>query len=490
MPTTMNFTLSPALLAQLTGSGNGVYAWAFAFAGANLDPVPGQPGPPPGPPGKVTLVSDGVAQSNLTLALTDATNTTFKSGNVVVVIQENGAGNKSTFDPKVIGDVLSVGAAQTSNFRYDAIEVTLSNSSADVADLTNITQFGQPILLQVGANTRGYNVSGQTLVNDLAALESALPASAKNQLALLQDWKSFPTPPPQPLISGPRETVLTASNLPNNPLNNSSDWTAYVAAFEAIAPNVRLATYFNGVAAAAGPPPVTAVPAALLDYTVTYDGSAPGGPGFWLVPVANVSDMTNAPYSVEIPVTDLTQNIYAQTGTLSVYTSMGGSLVQTYNSFTPNNAYGDIAKYFVAGFDAGFFGGTAHASLNPKVTGTVNLNQTWNWGANYAYGAINAPAIGYNNTTSAGSYDKFAAEFYKNTNAYGYSYSDLISAGGGTNPAISVANSNGVDVSNIGVTLFALSDTPPKTGYVAPSTSYVLPPSSGYANVNYDPIPP
>jgi hypothetical protein len=460
----MNFALSPALLAQLTqgGQGNGVYAWAFAFAGADLD----QAAPNLG---KLTLVEDGVAKST-SLALTDASHPTFTSGNVVVVIQENGAGNKSTFDTTVnhLGDVLSVTAAQTSNFRYDAIEVTLSGTGSDVADLTNITQFGAPIELQVGTDTRGYDVSGQTLSNDLAGLETI---TVKNQLAALQGWRSPAAP-----MADPRETMLTASNIANNPLNNPDDWLAYVTAFEATASNVRLATYFNGVAAQGSDP---AIPAALLDYQVSFDPS--DGGAFWLVPVDGISDTTNAPYSIRIPVAELTQNIYAQIGTLAIYTARGGTPVTPPGGggFTPNNAYGDIAKYFVAGFDAGFIGASARASLNPRVTDTVNLNQSWNWGANYAYGAINTPTIGYSNPVSSGFFDKFAAEFYKNTNAYGYSYSDLISAGGGTNPGISVVNpGTTVDVSDINVTLFASSDAP--AGYVPPGTSYIPPAGTDY----------
>ena len=87
MPTTMNFALSPTLLSHLTtgGAGNGVFAYAFAFEGANL--IPG---------GAVTLVSNGVAAGAPSVALTTAGHTTFSSGKVYIVIQQTGAAAPAT----------------------------------------------------------------------------------------------------------------------------------------------------------------------------------------------------------------------------------------------------------------------------------------------------------------------------------------------------------------------------------------------------------
>src|SRR3954469_8914921 len=82
----MQFALSKKLLGNLTkgGKGNGVFAYAFAFEGANL--IKG---------GAVTLVDNGVAKGSPTIPLTSATDLTFKSGKVYVVIQQTGAGGTS-----------------------------------------------------------------------------------------------------------------------------------------------------------------------------------------------------------------------------------------------------------------------------------------------------------------------------------------------------------------------------------------------------------
>ena len=172
---------------------------------------------------------------------------------------------------------------------------------------------------------------------------------------------------------------------------------------------------------------------------------------------------------------------------------MNGKLVQTFSTFTPNNAWGQITRSLVAGFDAGMWGGSAK-SLNPDVSGRIDLNQTWNWSAPYTYQAITAPSgtnkFGYKNSIGMGTgtvgdpnrkmyYDPFAAVFVKYSNAYGYSYSDLLSEGGGVNPSLSIFDpGTNSDVSKIDVKLFDLGETP--TGYTAPSFAYVPPTGSTY----------
>lgn len=476
MPTTaMNFTLSSTYLTNLTsgGAGNGVYVNATAFDG-NGNFV-----------GTVNLISNGVASGTNALQLTN--NSTLTGGNVIITVQETHGSaiapltlNSST----TIGSLLNTANATASNYRYDAIEVTLLGEGSDVADLTNIVQFGAPMSLSVSysgasglpTDTRGYAISGQTLINDLIALS---PAGSQN----------YPFAPGSPL-NQQRETLSLANNVNPNPLNVATDWNSYVKGFQSVTGDVYLAAYFNGVAGGPGP--------SLSFYSVNYDS---GAGVFWLNPV-ELKGISTTNYSLRIPafqtsgsqVNALTQNIYTQGGTLDVYTAQGGTLVQTYNTFTPNNAYGNIAKYLVAGFDAGFWGGSAH-SANPNAAGKIDLNQTWNWGANYAYAAINAPAgsgnFGYTNSIGTGTgtvgdpdrkmyYDPFAAEFFKNSNAYGYSYSDLISNGGGVNPGISVYDpGTKTNVTAIGVTLFDISETP--TGYKAPTFSYVPPTGATYS---------
>src|SRR5262249_58324228 len=93
-----------------------------------------------------------------------------------------------------------------------------------------------------------------------------------------------------------------------------------------------------------------------------------------------------------------------------------------------------------------------------------------------AYEAINAPSksdhFHYTNSIGTGAgapggadrkmyYDPYAAYFVQNSNAYSYSFSDLLSNGGGTNPAVGIYDtSTGADVPSVGVELFDLNQIP------------------------------
>lgn len=455
--TSMDFTLSNTLLGNITkgGSGNGAYVFAFAFDGnGNLLT-------------SSTLVNNGVAAST---SLQLVNNGTVSGGNVIVVTQQVGKGNTSTLPGMVtsIGDLLNTSTATKLNYRYDAIEFTLLNTGSDVADLTNIVQFGAPMSLSVTYSngttaTRGYSVSGQALVNELTALSP--PGTQK------YPWASGGP------LTGQRETLGLANNVSPNPLNVASDWKSYVTGFGGIAGSVYLSAYFNDTGI-------------LSLYKVVYDKS---NKVYWLNPVSLGKGVPTTTDSIKIPYNALTQNIYTQTGSLSVYTDMNGKLVETFSTFTPNNAWGQITRSLVAGFDAGMWGGSAK-SLNPMVSGKIDLNQTWNWSAPYTYQAITAPDgtknLGYTNSIGMGTgtvgdpdrkmyYDPFAAVFVKYSNAYGYSYSDLLSEGGGVNPSLSLFDpGTNSDVSKIDVTLFDLGETP--TGYTPPSFAYVPPTGSTY----------
>jgi hypothetical protein len=459
--TSMDFTLSSTLLGNITkgGSGNGAYIFAFAFDGA----------------GKLlrssTLVNNGVKAAT-SLQLAD--NGTVSGGNVIIVTQQVGKGKTSTLPGtvKAIGDLVNTAKATQLNFRYDAVEFTLLNSGSDVADLTNIVQFGAPISLSVTysngkTETRGYAVSGQTIVNNLTALS---PAGTQKY-----SWAAGGP------LTGQRETLGLANNVSPNPLNVANDWKTYVTGFGGIAANVYLSAYFNDTGT-------------LSLYKVVYDS---GNKVFWLNPVTLGNGVPTTTNSLKVPFAALAQNIYTQTGSLGVYTAMNGNLVQTFPTFTPNNAWGQITRSLVAGFDAGLWGGSA-SSINPKVSGKIDLNQTWNWSAPYTYQAITAPAgankFGYTNSIGLGTgtvgdpnrkmfYDPFAAEFVKNSNAYGYSYSDLLSEGGGVNPSLSIFDpGTNRNVSSIGVKLFDLGETP--TGYTKPSFAYVPPSGTAYKAAN------
>lgn len=480
MPATMNFDLSATYLANLTsgGSGNGVYAYAFAFEGSSL--IPG---------GAITLINNGVATSTTSIDLTTASDTTFSSGKVYIVVQQTGVGGTSDLLTNVTqpGDLNSVDS-QARNYRFDIVEATLSNSASDVADISSIGQFGSTLTLEVvyntGNATRGYNVSGATLGSTVTSFS---PTGVQNQVF----ESTAPTnPAPPPGITYPantplnelRDLIMPGNNFAPNPIS-SADWTQYVTNFGnwVNSSTLEIVTAFNGS-------PLQPA-AALCDYTVQYDSS--NGGSFWLIPNSTTATQSVASSDyINISVQSLQDNIYLQGGSLNVYAgSMTGALT-TYTTFTPNNAAGAVAKYFVAGFDAGFWGATGN-SVNPLDSSTLDLSQTWNWNANYAYNAVLNTTVGYSNVLGTGSgtasgqnrfYDPYAAAFFANSNAYGYSYTDLISNGGGVSPAVSLWDttlSTAANVSTINVSLYDLSETPP-SGFVTGNTGYVAPTGASY----------
>jgi hypothetical protein len=492
MSTTMNFTLSPTLLGELTnngtGSGNGVYAYAFAFEGNTL--IPG---------GAITLVNSGVATGTNSIALTTASDTTFASGRIFVVVQQTGAGGTSDLLTAVtqVGDITSVDA-QTRNYRFDLLEATLSNSASDVADISDIGEFGSTMTMQIvygtGSATRGYNASGSAIETAVTAFS---PTGAQNQVFEATSPSAVGPAPPSGInypantpLNELRDLVMPGNNFPltaqpgytTNPIQ-SSDWTAYANAFANWVTNssLEIVTTFSGSS--------LQPQAALCDYTVQYDASSSS---FWLIPTTTTATQAVASTDyINIPLQSLIDDIYLQGGSLTVYSGAMTGPSTTYNTFTPNNAAGAVAKYFVAGFDAGFWGATGN-SVNPADSSTLDLSQTWNWNANYAYDAVLNTSVGYSNVlgTGIGSptgqnrfYDPYAAQFFKNSNAYGYSYTDLISNGGGVSPAVSLWDSTiatPANASTINVTLYGLGETPPSSGFATGNTGYVAPSGATY----------
>jgi hypothetical protein len=122
--TTMNFKLSPTLLQSLTagGSGNNVYAYAFAFSSGNLV-------------GSSTLINNGVVD-----ALSINLPTSFPSGAVYVVIQQGGNGTLPS-QIHAIGDINPT-KAQASNYSYQLFEATLSSTPFDQGDISSLNTFG------------------------------------------------------------------------------------------------------------------------------------------------------------------------------------------------------------------------------------------------------------------------------------------------------------------------------------------------------------
>ena len=140
-----------------------------------------------------------------------------------------------------------------------------------------------------------------------------------------------------------------------------------------------------------------------------------------------------------------------------------------------------------------------HVGQSHDPTVKLDLNKTWNWNVNYAYDAtLTNTAIKYTNVLGSGPgttggnnrfYDPWAQEIQKVSNAYGYSYTDLVSSGG-VNPQITLwdpsANGGaGGNVSTINITLYSNSETLPSTsGFQSAPAVYIAPTHTSYTAAN------
>ena len=463
--------------------GNGVYVYATVFGGGT------QVGTP------LALVTDGHVNSTLTINNLNS----LTSGNIVVTMQEThtGAGTLTAFNPTgmAFNQVASATAAATNNYRYDTIELTVTGAtgaSGDAADLTNIVQFGMPIELSANGQTRGFlpNVggapTGQALVD---AMNTLSPTNFQNG-----NWATGSTP-----LSDQRETYMGGNNGDStagstNLLNNPGDWNNYVQALGQVDQHIRIANFFPGVAKTTTAP---AVDPYFVYYDVGYDGHT-----VTMTPIndANYDNLFKQLGSgvqamgsaIKVAATAgdpgygsgnaLTQNIYMQSGDITIVPESGPSVTQLYAA---NNQYAAPVKFLLSGFEAGFWGGQA-LSIPDAVAGNtgaahLDLNQSWNWSGLYAYDAVGTAngAIAnfdYHNTISSARFDPYAAEVFKTSNAYGWSFSDFIaSLGGVTNPTLNLWN--GTADADISIKLFGLTDTP--TGYTQQALNSMYLPATG-----------
>ena len=449
-------------------AGNGVYVYATVFAGGtNVQTY--------------NLVNNGTVSGSLTnLALPSS----LVSGNIVITMQETAGTSIAPFNPTSLAfnQVASASVAATNNYRYDTVELTLTNASGDAADLTNIVQFGMPIALSANGSTRGFlpNVggapTGQALVT---AMDGISPAGFQNGT-----WAAGSTPLASP--ADQRETYMGGNNgnstTNTNLLNQSTDWNAYVQALGQVDQHIRIANFFPGVAASGTTPAVSPY---FVYYDVSYDGHTvtmnPINDANYdaLLQSSGVQAMGSA---IKVAATSsdqgygtgnaLTENIYMQAGNITILPDPGnpaGSYTQLYAA---NNQYAAPVKFLLSGFEAGFWGGQA-LSIPDAVAGNtgaahLDLNKSWNWSALYAYQAVGTANgalanFDYSNTISGARVDPYAAQVFQTSNAYGWSFSDFIaSLGGVTNPTLNLWT--GSADADISITLFGLTDTP--TGYL------------------------
>lgn len=449
MTTTMTFALSPALASQLAAQPNS-YVFALQYAGGQF--VAGS--------STTALVANG-QPGNMTITLP----TSFSSGQVFILVQQNGDGTLGqTISTLNSGNVnaISPDTAQQYGYQYQLVEATLSNSTGDLGDISSVNTFAFPVTYSDVNGARGFapGVVGNTLQS---SLNTIAPGSLQNGLSI-----------------GPAQ----GPNMATNPWP-AADWTAYLTALSNGSSNatktlqdMTIVTYF-------GPSDTVS------QYSVSYNSSTQY---FTLTP-NTTNGATNTDY-IRITYANLLNSIYAQTGAIQISTD-GGNTWTTSTTTTPNTADGTVMKYFVAGFDAGYWGGSG-TSANPNDPSQFDLNDTWNWNYNYAYNATFNPAgsaIVYSNILGSGPgtaggnnrfYDPWAQAVQNASNTYGWSYGDLISQGG-TNPQISLWNATvtpNQQVSNIAVTLYSNTETITSSeGFIGVPPAYVAPPAvnQGYA---------
>jgi hypothetical protein len=443
MTTNVNFALSQTLQQTLTNAGANTYAYAFAFGASS-------PGGTVGLVDYVTLVDAGAVQSSPSLSVSSPG---FYSGAIYVVIQQNGDGTL----PTQITDIADIATlSQSQNYSYQLYEMTLSGSSEDQGDISALNTFGMTstfeVVYQSGSETRGFNSTALEIFNKFP-----------NAVA---DYTGNNFPNPQMLATGP----ATANN--QAPWAGS-DWTSYVDALkspenQAVLSDIEIVYAFQATGT-------------LSHYTLEYVAQDKYGEDyFWLVP--DTSYGANNTDWIQITAQELAQNIYVQTGQLTYYAGGKDAQPQQYSSFTPNNADGGVAMVLVAGFDAGFWGGVG-TSPNELVTDSVNFSKFYNWNVNYAYDAILLEGVGtatYDNALlwygGGQFYDPWAQQFVANSNAYGYSYSDLVSLGG-VNPQVSMYDpAAGANVQTVNITLYDTGETP--TGFQKSNGGYIAPTAS------------
>ncbi|HWT10463.1 MAG TPA: hypothetical protein VN329_14960, partial [Roseomonas sp.] len=458
MSTTLQIELSDQMQAWLAtgGAGNGVSAYAILYGSATAggdanSPLAWQP-----------LVSDGAVQAggSVSMALTSATQATLYGGKVYFLIQSLDDGDPA-IDPATLkqSDITWANAASL-NYRYDSMEVSLTGTPGDAANLTSIEGFGIGMSLSAATGTRGY------------------AASASQMFGWLADAATDPTPG-LPAVSTftagglagqSRQAVSPAiAVVPANdyPLYAASDWDNYIDALKTPQTRIVINGYFNGAgdlqAGAAAGTPVVWRNAGFFSYALEWS-EAEGT--FWLTPTLG-SQIQGA---IRLTPDTLADSVYSTLGTVQIYdTIFSPAPFAIYPGATgmnagANNAWGQVLQQLTLGLTAGYLQSSG-ASPNAAVTAAVDLNKNYNWSPVYAYGTGTTSALGPDVTVR---WDPYSQLFYAHSNSYGTQYADaLMNAYTQGGPQLATFD-NGQNVATMTVTLFADAETPPAGAYTPP----------------------
>lgn len=458
MSTTLQIDLSAQMQSWLStsGAGNGVSAYAILYGSTTPD------GTADTPLAWQNLVSDGVVQGggSVTLDLTTASQTTLYGGKVYFIIQSV-ADASDAIDPSTLEqNAINWTNAASLDYRYDSIEVALTGSTGDAANLTSIGGFGIGMALEASTGSRSYSISAADMFAKLATA-AIDPVSGKPAVTTFTAGG---------LAGQDREAVSPdVAVVPFNdyPLYAPSDWDNYIEALKTPAAPIIVNGYFNGAGDLQANPPAGASViwrnAGFFSYALEW---REGDHSFWLTPTTG-SQIQGA---IKLTPEALTNSIYATNATVELYEVAGGAhpveLYPTSSTMATgaNNAWGQVLQQLTLGLTAGYLQSTG-TSQNGAVTAGIDLNANYNWDPTYAFGNNTTSALGSDVTVR---WDPYAKLFYEYSNSYGSQYSDALmnayAQGGPQLPTFA----NGANISTLTVTLYADSETPPAGDYTAP----------------------
>ena len=161
--------------------------------------------------------------------------------------------------------------------------------------------------------------------------------------------------------------------------------------------------------------------------------------------------------SKELLRNDRTGEVVAHVSMFTPIRGESGELI----GYEEQSKEGAVIRDLATGFTGGYYARTG-SSLNPSVSGTINLNKEWNWDPTYTFQSNTTGTIPTSSGLAYNLYDPYAQVFYKYTDSYGAGYSDNLTRALSVGPLISVANGPNLnaDSNDISVTLFADNESP------------------------------
>ncbi len=461
MTTTLEIELSAQMQTWLSqgatpGVGNGVSVFAILYGSA----TPG--GSADTPISSVTLVDNGTvnAGGSFSIDLTTSTQPQLYGGKVYFIIQS--VSDPSTvIDPTTLSQsAITWGNAAALGYRYDSIEVSLTGTFGDAANLTSIQGFGIGMTLEAETGSRSYAVSATQMFDSLAGAAT----DTQPGMSGIDSFSEGGLAGQNREAISPAVAVIAANDYP---VYAAADWLQYIEALKQPQSRIIVNGYFNGAGdLQADAPAGTAViwrNAGFFSYALEWRDA---DHSFWLVPTEG-SQIQGA---VKLTAEALANSIYSTLGEVELYEAPGvGGPFEIYPGATTmstgaNNAWGQALQQLTLGLTAGYLQSQG-ISPNSAVAAGIDLNKNYNWDPSYAYGQNTNSALGNDVDVT---WDPYSQLFYANSNSYGTQYADaLMNAYAQGGPQLSTY-ANGQNIATMKVTLFADSEAPPAGDYTAP----------------------